>query len=182
MFMQDITRFAATPVATSNSGLSHGFFGATLVETATGWRAAETLRIGDSLHTLDGGLQRVAALSRRIVTPGEQVVQVSGGHFDACSDVMLLPGQGVLLDTLGMTAAPYAHVRAAALTACLGARPAAAASRAEIITPIFAEEEAIWAQSGMLLICPGIKGSSAYPTLHDRAARLFVTERMRQFA
>lgn len=182
MFMQDITRFAATPVITVNPSLSQGIFGATLVETATGWRSAETLRIGDHLHTLDGGLQRIAALSRRIVTPGEQVVQVSGGYFDACTDVMLLPGQGVLLDTVGLTLAPYARVRAAALTACLGARPAAAARKTEIVTPIFAEEEAVWAQSGLLLVCPGLKGASAYTELHDRAAKLFVTERMRRFA
>lgn len=183
MFMQDITRFAATPVSTAKAALSQGFFGTTLVETATGWRKAETLRIGDSLYTLDGGLQRIAALSRRIVTPGEAMVQVSGGHFDACSDVMLVPGQGVLLDTAGLMAAPYARVPASALAACIGASRGTAPGRAEIVTPIFAEEEAVWAQSGMLLVCPGIKGGdSAFPEMHGAAANLFLTERTRRFA
>ena len=183
MFMQDITRFAAAPVTTTNPSLSQGIFGTTLVETATGWRTADSLRIGDSLYTLDGGLQRIAALSRRIVTPGEPVIQVSGGHFDACDDVHLLPGQDILLDTLGLMAAPYARVPAGALAACIGARHANAPGRAEIVTPHFAEEEAIWAQSGMLLVCPGIKGGdSAFPRMHDRAAALFVTERDRRFA
>lgn len=182
MFMQDITRFAATPVTSAKAALSQGIFGATLVETETGWRAAETLRMGDRVYTLDGGLQRIAALSRRIVAPGEPVIQVSGGHFDACDDVMLLPGQGVLLDTAGLMAAPYARVPASALTGCLGACSAATPTRAEIITPLFAEEEAIWAQSGMLLLCPGIKGDTAFPELQVQAARLFVTERLRRFA
>jgi hypothetical protein len=182
MFMQDITRFAATPVTTTNTALSQGIFGQTLVETAKGWQPADSLRIGDHLHTLDGGLQRIAALSRRIVAPGEPVVQVSGGYFDACDDVLLLPLQGVLLDTLGMTAAPYACVPASALTACLGAHATATPVRGEIITPIFAEAEAVWAQSGMLLSCPGLKGEAAFPDMHPRAASLFVTERMRRFA
>jgi hypothetical protein len=182
MFMQDITRFAATQVTPANAALSQGIFGQTLVETATGWRPAETLRIGDHLHTLDGGLQRIAALSRRIVAPGEPVIQVSGGYFDACDDVLLPPSQGVLLDTLGLTAAPYACVQASSLTTCLGAHATATPVRGEIITPIFAEEEALWVQSGMLLVCPGLKGEAAYPELHPRAAALFMTERMRQFA
>ncbi len=72
MFMQDITRFASAPVATANAALSQGIFGATLIETESGWRAAETLRMGDRVYTLDGGLQRIAALSRRIVAPGNR--------------------------------------------------------------------------------------------------------------
>ncbi len=182
MFMQDITRFAAAPVAPANTALLHGIFGQTLVETAAGWQPAESLRIGDHLHTLDGGLQRIAALSRRIVAPGEPVIHISGGHFDACDDIMLLPAQGVLLDTLGLTAAPYACVPASALTACLGAHATATPARGEIITPIFAEAEAVWAQSGMLLACPGLKGDPVFPEMHARAASLFVTERMRRFA
>ena len=182
MFMQDITRFAASPVAEANSALSHGIFGPTLIDTESGWRPADSLRIGERVHTLDGGLQRIAALSRRIVAPGEPMVMVSGGHFDACDDVMLLPGQGVLLDTAGLMAAPYARVPAQALTACIGAAHRAAPARAEIVTPIFAEEEVVWAQSGMLLLCPGIKGDTGFPQLHARAAALFLTERDRRFA
>ncbi|MEZ5798247.1 MAG: Hint domain-containing protein [Paracoccaceae bacterium] len=182
MFMQDITRFASAPVTPASAATSQGIFGATLVETASGWRTADSLRIGDHLYTLDGGLQRIAAISRRIVSPGEAMVLVPGGYFDACSEVMLLPAQGLLLDTIGLMGAPYARVPASALATCLGVRHRNAPTRAEIVTPIFAEEEAIWAQSGMLLVCPGIKGDSAYPSLHDKAATLFVAERSRRFA
>lgn len=183
MFMQDITRFAATPVADARTGLDCGLFGPTLVETETGWRPAATLRIGDRVQTLDGGLQRIAALSRRSVAPGEAAIQISGGHFDACDDVWLLPGQGVLLDSAGLVAAPYARVAAATLATCLGASQRPTPARFDIVTPLFAEEEAVWAQSGMLLLCPGLRGGdSAFPQMHDRAARLFLTERTRRFA
>lgn len=182
MFMQDITRFAATPVAGAKASLSQGIFGSTLIETETGWRPAESLRMGERVYTLDGGLQRIAALSRRIVAPGEPVVHVSGGYFDACDDTFLLPDQGLLLDTMGLMVAPYAHVPARALTGCLGATPAASPTRAEIVIPHFAEEEAIWAQSGLLLPCPGLRGGATWPQMQARAATLFLSERTRQFA
>ena len=95
---------------------------------------------------------------------------------------MLLPGQSLLLDTVDLMAAPYARVPASALTACIGARATAAPSRCEIVMPIFAEEEVVWAQSGLLLVCPGIKATSDFPELHPRAAALFLTERLRRFA
>ncbi|AWD21688.1 Hint domain-containing protein [Fuscovulum blasticum] len=182
MFMQDVTRFAATPV-TAAAMLGQGLIDGTLIETAAGWRPVQSLRVGDSLQTLDGGLRRVVALNRREVLPGEPVVHLSGGHFDACSDVMLMPGQSVLLDTVGLMAAPYARIAAAALTACVGASTATAPRRVEVVTPIFAEEEVVWAQSGLLLLCPGLRGGdTAFPELHARAATLFLAERSRRFA
>lgn len=183
MFMQDITRVTATPVTAANAALSQGIFGPTLIETETGWRPAHSLRIGDRVYTLDGGLQRIAALSRRIVSPGERAVRITGGHFDADDDVLLLPGQGLLLQTFDLMAAPYARLPARALASCIGATAAIAPLRSEIVTPIFAEEEAIWAQSGLLLMCPGIRALvTAFPELSPQAAALFLTERSRCFA
>jgi hypothetical protein len=183
MFMQDITRVAATPVAADNSALSQGIFGPTLIDSETGWRPAHSLRIGDRVHTLDGGLQRIAALSRRIVSVGERAIKVSGGYFDADDDVLLLPTQGILLQTMNLMTAPYARLQARALANCLGAAHAIAPSRAEIVTPIFAEEEVIWAQSGLLLLCPGVRSTAtAFPEMHAQAATLFLTERSRRFA
>lgn len=182
MFMQDVTRFAATPV-TATAGLSQGLIDGTLVETAAGWQPVQSLRVGDSLYTLDGGLRRVIALNRREVLPGEPVVQLAGGHLDACSDVMLMPGQAMLLDTVGLMSAPYARVAARSLTAYVGATATAAPRRVEVVTPIFAEEEVVWAQSGLLLLCPGVRGGeTAFPELHANAAALFLTERTRRFA
>ena len=186
MFMQDITRLASNPVpaalSADSAAQSQGIFGPTLLETASGWRPAASLRIGDRLHTLDGGLRRIAALSRRVVVPGERAVMIQGGHFDACDDMLLMPGQGVLLQTLDLMSAPYARLAARTLTGCIGANHALAPRRAEIVTPIFAEDEAIWAQSGVLLLCPDIRGgASAFPEMRPEAARLFLAERLRRF-
>ncbi|MDQ2066855.1 Hint domain-containing protein [Xinfangfangia sp. CPCC 101601] len=197
MFMQDISRLSAEPVSAepiaspalprptaphTRAALAMGMFGPTLVETEKGWTPASELRIGDRLHTLDGGLQHIAALSRRAVLPAERAVKIKGGHFDACDDLMLLPGQPVLLQTVSLMAAPYARLKASALTSTIGATITLAPQKAEIITPIFAEEEAIWAQSGVLLLCPGIRDSlSAYPAVDDTLASFFLTERQRRF-
>lgn len=189
MFMQDITRFAAAPVQTGDKSQtasaysSFGLVAGTRVETAAGWRPIETLLIGDSVYTLDGGLARIVAMNRREVLPGEPVIRIAGGHFDACSDLFVMPGQDLLLDTMGLTDAPYACLAAAVLAACPGVARSATPRRVEVVTPIFAEEEAVWAQSGVLLRCPGVKpdAGSAYPRLHARAAAVFLETRTRRF-
>ena len=118
MFMQDITRFAAAPVQVghitqiASAHTSFGLVAGTLVETGAGWRGIETLHIGESLYTLDGGLARIVAMNRREVLPGEPVIRIAGGHFDACSELFLMPGQDLILDTMGLTEAPYACLSA----------------------------------------------------------------------
>lgn len=189
MFMQDITRFAAAPVHSdditqaASAHTSFGLVAGTRVETATGWQPIETLHIGASIYTLDGGLARIVAMNRREVLPGEPVIRIAGGHFDACSDLFLMPGQDLLLDTMGLTEAPYTCLSAEVLTACPGVMRSPTPRRVEVVTPIFADEEAVWAQSGVLLRCPGVKpdAAPAYPRLHARAAAVFLEARTRRF-
>jgi Hint domain len=182
MFMQDLSRFTATPVNMLDASLSLGVIAGTLVETVSGWRSVEDIRVGEMIQTLDGGAKRVVAINRREILPGEAVVEVKGGCFDACSDVLLMPRQGVLLDTVGLMGALYARVPATALTSVVGALRKHTQRREEVVTPIFEEEEVIWAQSGMLLHCPGIRvAETAFPELHADAAELFVLERARLF-
>jgi hypothetical protein len=200
MFMQDITRLSARPVPPALPGAAtvtprpqapvavtaaaSGLVAGTRVETAQGWRPIESLRIGDRVHSLDGGLARIVALSRRHALPGEPVIRIAGGHFDACSDLMLMPGQELLLHTLGLYAAPYACLAARHLAACPGASRAIALRHAEIVTPIFAEEEVIWANSGLLLRCPGLSPvlPPAFPALCDADAAAFLAARIRRAA
>jgi hypothetical protein len=175
MFMQDFTRSAtrfslAAPMApvlaeTLAAPLS-GLIGGTLVETAQGWRCARSLRIGDRVQSWDGG---------------------AGGMLDTCSDLTLLPGQHILLDTLGDALLPDAQavmLRAQALAGLPGVRQISL-SGAEAVTPRFAEDEVIWAQSGALIHCSAI---SAHPgdgpqdgfftCLAGSAARAFLHRRM----
>jgi hypothetical protein len=163
MFMQDAFRFArhAAPVA-PHAALAPrlaGIIAGTLVETVAGWRPVETLCRGDLVQTLDGGLRPVVALGRGRISPTEvrALVHLPGGLFSAAADMWLLPGQPLLIDTWDMpdlTQAPRALVPARALKA-IGAAIRPLTRPVEVISPVFADEEVIWANSGLLLHCPG---------------------------
>ncbi|MDT8854559.1 Hint domain-containing protein [Paracoccaceae bacterium Fryx2] len=139
------------------SGLTEGI----AVETAAGWQPVETLRRGDRVHTLDGGLRGIVAIDRNWLLPGEGawLVHVPGGALDNCADLLLLPRQQVMFDILpedDMPDALVAMVAAAALEGLRGITRRAILRPLEAITLIFAEEEAIYANSGLRLHCPGV--------------------------
>ena len=170
MFMKDFARTAvfAAPVsspadpchATALRRLACGMVAGTLVETATGWKPVQDLRMGEAVQTLDGGLAPVRALDRQLLKPDAMLVHVPGGAFDACSDLLLLPDQPVLLDTLGVRIADhdalFVLVPAMALIGLHGVRRIETARVLEVVTPLFDEDEMVYAQTGVLLRCPGI--------------------------
>ena len=202
MFMKDFARTAATatPVlcpadpgrATALRPLTCGMVAGTLIETAMGWKPVEMLRLGDAVQTLDGGLARVRAVDRQHLTQASNplLVHVPGGAFDACSDLLLLPDQRVLLDTLGVQAegqedALFVLVPALALIGLHGVRRVDLQRRLEVITPLFAEEEMVYAQTGVLLRCPGMAtdpAESFFPELDLLEAMAFLRHRDRQLA
>ncbi len=196
MFMKDFTKAATEFVlvqprlpAVTPSHVVTGIVAGTLVEATNGWRAIETLRIGDAIQTLDGGLARILGLDRRSLTPSAEtaLIHVPGGCHDACSDILLVPGQHLLMDTLGDTAcdgAPFVLLPAIALTSDAFARRHFPQVPVEVITPLFADEEVIYANSGVLLHCPGIvdgagryPDTSFFPRLDAATARAFLQRR-----
>lgn len=139
-----------------------GLIAGTLVEGSQGWMPVEDLRIGDALQSYDGGLVRVLGLDRQWTAPkmGDFAILVPGGAMDNCSDLTLLAGQTLLIDTLGddtLSDAIVALIPAAAVEGWLGAHRVSLDRSVEVITPRFADDEAIYANSGTLLHCPGIK-------------------------
>jgi len=181
MFMKDFTRTAHSTLAAELlcKPVTGGILAGTLVETATGWRGVETLRMGDLVQSLDGGLARVLAVDRRTLRPdmGQAVVAVPGGAFDACSDLQLLPGQHLLVDTLGDAALPddaFALIPALALEGRMGCTRRYALREIEVITPMFATEEIVWANSGLLIHCPGIADGAGHRPESDFFPRLDV--------
>jgi len=146
-----------------------GLLAGTLVETRRGWERIETLEPGVSVQTLDGGLARLMGLDRRLMRPGDgaSLIRLPGGCLDACSDLMLLPGQHLLIDTLDdpMTGgAPFVLVPAQALLALPGPQRLRPETEIEVLTPMFAEEEGLYVQSGVLFHCPSvIDGAQRYP-------------------
>ena len=200
MFMQDFTGLLAQstpailPLDSLPACVTTGLVAGTLLETQAGWRPVQTLRIGDAVQTLDGGLARILGLDRRILTADglATLIKIDGGHFDACSDLLLLPGQHVLLDTLDdpqMDGSPFAMIAALALLATPGARRTPLGTSVEVITPMFADEEVVYANSGVLLHCPGIidgaqgfPDTSFFPRLDAVQARHFVHRRHARIA
>lgn len=196
MFLKDFTRSSRfTPVldrflAPVTCGLAAG----TLVETGSGWQSVESLAPGDRVQTLDGGLARVAAVDRQWLRPETEMplIHLPGGSFDACSDMTLLPGQHLVMDTLddpALGGAPFVLVPAMALCGLEGVTRAPCRDRIEVITPLFADEEAIYAHSGVLLHCPGradgagrYPENSFFPCLDRAAARAFLLTRAARLA
>ncbi len=196
MFMQDIikltTAFARVmprPGRLQSLPVTTGLVAGTLVETAMGWQDVATLRIGDQVQTLDGGLSRILGLDRRSLKPEPEtsLIRIPGGCHDACSDVLLMPGQHVLKDTLddeSCHGAPFVLVPAFAMTIDPMITRHFPDADVEVITPLFADEEVIFANSGVLLHCPGIVDGagkapldSFFPRLDSLQARAFLTRR-----
>lgn len=196
MFMQDIvklttafTRITPRPGRLQSLPVTTGLVAGTLVETTTGWQDVTRLRIGDSVQTLDGGLSRILGLDRRVLKPEPEtsLIRIPGGCHDACSDVLLMPGQHVLKDTLEDDAchgAPFILVPAFAMTVDSLVTRHFPDAPVEVITPLFADEEVIFANSGVLLHCPGIVDGaghapldSFFPRLDSQQARAFLTRR-----
>jgi hypothetical protein len=182
MFMQDIARLAPVAIAVPGFPLASGLVAATLVETRAGWRAAGTLAVGDAVHTLDGGLRRIVALDRAWLMPdtGAGVIDLPGGAFGNDDDIALLPGQHLLTDLFptdagvgGIPDALAVLLPAAALDGYHGARRRPARQPVEVVTPMFEDEEYVWAASGLLLYCPAaLAGAHAAPSANGMFPRI----------
>ena len=183
MFLKDFTR-TATPesiLAVIPAMPSQGLSASTLVETDCGWHRADSLHIGARVHTLDGGLATILAVSRQPVRDMPAIL-IPGGIVGNCADLILPRGQQILVDTLGDAALPDADlvlVPAAAFRGLPGVCDTTLTD--ELILPMFADEEALWANSGTLLHCPAIAGNgldgSFFTELPLSQARAFLARR-----
>lgn len=194
MFMQDIARLA--PVATAVPGfpLAGGLVAQTVVETRAGWRTAGELAVGDAVHTLDGGLQRIVALERALLLPAAraEVIDLPGGAFGNDDDIVLLPGQHLLTDLTradadvgGLPDALAVMLPAAALDGHRGARRRPVREAVEVVIPLFADEEYVWAASGLLFYCPSAaagpwgvpSANGVFPRIGEATARRLLAAR-----
>lgn len=158
MFMQDIRQFeAAVPVP----GLSRpqaGLPGATLVETATGWRPAAALCPGDRIATWDGGYRPLVAVRARQIRPeGLTMIRVPGGALNNCAQVWLRPDQQVLIRSPFVGAVLEAEavlLPAAALAGFRGIDCGAPEAPLTLVALQFASDEVIFAATGLALLCP----------------------------
>lgn len=192
MFMQDFTRltpveaFPAHPVTT---GLAAG----TPVESAQGWCPVETLQPGMRVQTLDGGLRKVVAMDRTWILPAMEasVLHLPGGTLGNCSDLVLLPDQHLMLDlnpddyaAADLPDALAVLIPALALEGHGRAVRTVQRKPLEVVTLVFAEEELVWAASGLLLHCPGTASGAGtlpegetFPRLSAPLARRLLSAR-----
>jgi len=166
MFMKDFTRTTTAAAVVSAAPVRSGLAAGTLVETGSGWHPVEALRMGDRVQTLDGGLARILGLHRTVMQATGFFMAVPGGLIDNCSDLALLPDQHLLLDTGSDPAFPddlFVLVPALALDGIGGTVRRRLTRPMEVLTPMFAGEEAVYASSGTLLHCPGIGDPEGTP-------------------
>jgi hypothetical protein len=148
------------PANLTAAPLGTGLVAGTMVETAQGWRDVASLRIGDRVQTFDGGLRPVRALDRSVVDPQPDLalVRIPGGVLGTCSDLVLLSRQLVMLEACdpALPDAALVLLPALALAGWHGVTKAPMTGRVDVVTPVFAAEEILWANTGALLRCPGI--------------------------
>ena len=153
-----------------------GMLAGTLVETETGWQPVETLAIGQRVQTWDGGLQPLTGLARQRIAPAAALVSVPGGVLSTCSELLLLPGQHLLVAT-GAAAefldCDRALVPAAALEGWNGIALVRPRQAHDVVTLSFDAEEAVYANTGALIHCAPDTAEAAprsdFFTVLDRA-------------
>lgn len=160
-----------------------GMIAGTMIETGSGWKAVENVRMGENVYTYDGGKKAVKSVDRRVLA-GEfsthypdGLFLVPGGALNNCQAFYLLPEQHVLIESAiaaEVMGQPAHLVPAAALEGFRGIQRVMPVDLIEIITLGFDEEEVVYANSGALLQCSsstGGKGASQFPTLTHSQAR-----------
>lgn len=166
---------------TAKSQQNSGLIAGTLVETATGWRRVEMLRVGDHVQTYDGGLRQLRQIDRAYygvadgAYPLQGVLHVPAGALDNCDDVLVMPEQMLLIesqvaaDLLGELSV---LIPATALEGFRGIKRHAPKGLIEAVTLNFDDEEVVYANSGLLVHC-ATKVSGFFTELdHGRAVAL----------
>ncbi|MDO9526479.1 MAG: Hint domain-containing protein [Gemmobacter sp.] len=184
MFLQRPDQFANAQVSAARlftrrhipSPDPSGLIAGTRVETETGWQAVETLHPGMRVHTLDGGLRPLVRVDRASLPAGSaRVFRVPGGAFGACADLMMLAGQHLLMQTGDpRPECARALVPAAALDGIQGCAPIQSTHPVDIVTLTFADEEVIYANTGVRVVCPGDKAADWLPRLDGDTARVML--------
>lgn len=150
MFLNHQTAFDTFAPVTTENALRHTITAtaSTVLETAQGWRPVSDLQAGDRVATLDGGFAEITGIAN--AAPA-QLVRVPGGTLSACSDITLPADCHVALPLPAtVSEAPVVSVPLKALIGWSGIRPAMFRA-SDLATLIFAEEEMVYAQTGLLL-------------------------------
>ena len=156
-----------------------GLLAGTYVASDMGWRAVEGLAVGDLVMTFDNDLQRIQRIDRRTIWQPpvdiprhEWPLLVPVGVFDNGYDMLVLPGQGLMVEsdwghvTYGD---PFVVVPAQALEGVRGIFRQRPQSSFEVITLTLEQDNLIYAEGGALIHCAG-QGAARKAVLAPRQA------------
>ncbi|WP_299653871.1 hypothetical protein [uncultured Tateyamaria sp.] len=171
MFLNHDTAFAdITPVTKiAAPQISATLSAHTLLETERGWASVDALQAGDCVATLDGGFAQITAITTpRSNTP---LVHIPGGVLSTCSDIALPGDAHIALHTPARWIdAPVVSVPVKALSGWRGVRPTLF-NGPDLAQLHFADEEMIYAQSGLLIHAAPATGETFFPKLSYGDAR-----------
>ncbi|KIC48535.1 hypothetical protein [Tateyamaria sp. ANG-S1] len=168
MFLNHDAAFAdITPIAAAR--ISATLTAHTMLETDAGWRTVDALKAGDAVATLDGGFAEITAITKP--DHGAPLVHIPGGVLSTCSDVSLPADAHIALHApAGWSDAPVVSAPVKALSGWRGVRPSLFHGP-DLAELHFADEEMIYAQSGLLIHAAPSTGDTFFPRLDYGNAR-----------
>jgi hypothetical protein len=180
MYIPNQTTFTAaeqiflTDLATADASVT-GLTAGTLVETDHGWRAIDTLAPNDSVYTYDRGMRKLQRVERDVVRldADNQMVRIPGGVLSNSDDLLVLPEQKLLIEAgaaMRIFSKPSVLVRAADMCGYCGIHRVHLMKQVQLFRPVFADEEIIWANSGILFHCASGKTQSFFDTANGAQA------------
>ncbi|MEL6608459.1 MAG: Hint domain-containing protein [Pseudomonadota bacterium] len=142
---------------TRRSGLLH----ATRVATRRGWRAVESLAVGDEVLTFDAGLQPITAIERVINWPDHKTCpdhaapfEIPAGVLGNAERIWMLPAQLVVVESdlaETLTGDPFALVPVDVLDGWRGIRRVDPRAPHLVVILHFADDQVIYAGDGALV-------------------------------
>lgn len=141
-----------------------GFISGTHVASNLGWRAVESLRVGDKVLTFDHGMQTITDIQRqsqawlgRKLPKTHLPLMVPRGALYNRRDMWLMPDQGLLVESESIEDAlgdPFAVIPASVLHGFRGIERSDPGERPDVTILAFAQDEAVYVEGGMLAHCP----------------------------
>ncbi|THH38890.1 hypothetical protein E4Z66_04850 [Aliishimia ponticola] len=151
MFARHQKEFAEVKSNLAVKGAVISLGDATMLETRTGWMPVAELTRGDAVATLDGGFAPISWISEDRVA--RSAMLVPAGALDNCSDIYLPADALIAIEApLDFQEAKSDHV-SMPLSALEGYRGIRRDEDIVMTTRTlgFAEEEMLWAQTGLLI-------------------------------
>ncbi|MDT8328289.1 MAG: Hint domain-containing protein [Roseovarius sp.] len=145
-------------------GVMTGLVSGTRVATAIGWRPVEALTAGDRVLTFDNGLQPLVDVNRQPLWSGKNAcpqnfwpLELARGALGNRGSLTILPHQVVMLESdtaEEIWGDPFALLPALALDGANGVSRVPPARDAEVSVLHFEEEQVVFAEHGLMFLCP----------------------------